>query len=1495
MLKEVFVKFAFRLISNSITVEQEYEVSQQLINFFGLLGALLPFSYAVVPNYKIFFGDESFIFLAKLVRPYLFFNHQEVTQGLLSYIFYFGILISLINIGLQGANTQYLIKLNHKFSLISRTAFLMNQIFDVYLFNIIVEVILLQEKAYSYIITSIYCCILFYRIALTKVSIIFKYHTFNHQNQSFYYYCIQILNITQILLYVQSSESRFLQLLQVAISIIICSLNIANILTYLPQTNLSLLKLQLPTFLNSGFYCFGVLINQFQDVENHSPQMLFILLWPFWIKISQYQFENLLIVSQDLENYQNKIIHIFYQNQFDEANIKTVFYKRNLSQKVFKLNELFKKKGKNKTNFNILEKIKIKDQQQHFSLLLLFEDYFGAYEYITKEITSTSIIQQIKFDICSLKCKLELKQQMIMYSQTLHNKVFNLDVENFIKVESKSQELNDQLIRDCQLKIKYLSLINKNEIQRSKLEKQANLCIQKFEKIIFEIELLYKQFPLKRYQRYLIFAYAELCNDFLQAIRVMNLTSFNDEAIYTKILSLNLDFYSIKTIYLITDLENRKVLKVSSNYKNVMKSHISKLEEIIPKGVKEYHEEMINNFLKTGESNFFQETTSTFYQNEDFITPITIINDVFIQNNHINSITIATVPNEDQITLIVDANLNISGITRGFLDSLEISHDYCKYLTGIKIGLVIPEFIELSQNDQVQYIELRFLSGFQLQKYLDLIQRNFNSKQQQILINDLWHDKSKLDTYISHCNIIKSKYGFYKVNFNYIKNKIKVPMRNLTLKTYAQISVHDKDDMDEQVNIISPYEQQDYLMEKQEAEAFGVNKSEVLISGRDHQTLALIDVDKDVEFHNSRNNQQTIIRPTTFQNIFQSQQDIAGEEEQQSYSIEENNKKQYYSVKNISKYGIFEKIRQNNTISKSSRLLVIVLIFNQVLFLNQILISIISSLNVLDQNNVDIDLLQIKYYLFQPVESFIVTRYTIINYNAQFSAKAITKNQLDKYLVFPNSNLNLGFDDVQSNQAAILNRLTLQDFLAEYYDFYIYIKTDVGELYNITMRQSLSILINYQYTFKAAYKYDGRTVSDSPYIFYSYRNLLTLYNAFDLLNQQLFIQTIQRIELDLDKELTLFYPFIILQIIFLGLEIYFQYKNEQFLSKFFLLLLYCDQQVIQQEIKRLNKFVEMYNNKSEQILPIQFKIENKEDEIAEYKNHSVTSIKQTEKQRSIKLTIRNKYIVLLFQSIILISFGLLKYFVMKNYQNKYEPTCEFYLEMSYLGTNIPTIYAMREVLYYRWRYPFYKDEEISQILIQVETCLQQVQNFTFYLSQIQMDEFVLSHNFYQYLEELSNSNLCDMLSQDLITKSKDLCFSTLGGSLQKGLQGALVFVYSSINNEKQINLFLNKTENTVNELEGVFILSELIKKVNVAFKDDFLSQAKLVQDSLFIISIIYLLFMITTLVIIFAIINPYLFKQFYYARRYLYLIPQVVIYGDAAFERQMKLLFKISS
>lgn len=93
--------------------------------------------------------------------------------------------------------------------------------------------------------------------------------------------------------------------------------------------------------------------------------------------------------------------------------------------------------------------------------------------------------------------------------------------------------------------------------------------------------------------------------------------------------------------------------------------------------------------------------------------------------------------------------------------------------------------------------------------------------------------------------------------------------------------------------------------------------------------------------------------------------------------------------------------------------------------ISQATLSLVATTNTFNSYLTNIDLLQIKYYLFQPLESFIVTRYTIINYNAYYTAKTITATQLKSYLVFPNSNLNLGFDDVRTNLAEILNRLTL--------------------------------------------------------------------------------------------------------------------------------------------------------------------------------------------------------------------------------------------------------------------------------------------------------------------------------------------------------------------------------------------------------------------------------------------------------------------------------------
>ena len=46
----------------------------------------------------------------------------------------------------------------------------------------------------------------------------------------------------------------------------------------------------------------------------------------------------------------------------------------------------------------------------------------------------------------------------------------------------------------------------------------------------------------------------------------------------------------------------------------------------------------------------------------------------------------------------------------------------------------------------------------------------------------------------------------------------------------------------------------------------------------------------------------------------------------------------------------------------------------------------------------------------------------------------------------------------------------------------------------------------------------------------------------------------------------------------------------------------------------------------------------------------------------------------------------------------YPNTAKLYMDYSIIGTNIPTIYAMREVVYNRRLFPFYKDEQINSII-----------------------------------------------------------------------------------------------------------------------------------------------------------------------------------------------------
>ena len=147
---------------------------------------------------------------------------------------------------------------------------------------------------------------------------------------------------------------------------------------------------------------------------------------------------------------------------------------------------------------------------------------------------------------------------------------------------------------------------------------------------------------------------------------------------------------------------------------------------------------------------------------------------------------------------------------------------------------------------------------------------------------------------------------------------------------------------------------------------------------------------------------------------------------------------------------------------------------------------IIQETTLLDRFKSDIKILSIKYDVYGPFEDFLVTRYTIVNYNGLLNSRVINSTLWGFYVIFPRSNLALGYDDVKSNILKVLDEYSFQDYIKDKsYTIYLYNRTNVGYERNMSFRTAVSLFLNYQYEYKLAYTIKP-LFTDSPYSYFTY-------------------------------------------------------------------------------------------------------------------------------------------------------------------------------------------------------------------------------------------------------------------------------------------------------------------------------------------------------------------------------------------------------------------------
>ncbi|CAD8086790.1 unnamed protein product [Paramecium primaurelia] len=504
----------------------------------------------------------------------------------------------------------------------------------------------------------------------------------------------------------------------------------------------------------------------------------------------------------------------------------------------------------------------------------------------------------------------------------------------------------------------------------------------------------------------------------------------------------------------------------------------------------------------------------------------------------------------------------------------------------------------------------------------------------------------------------------------------------------------------------------------------------------------------------------------------------------------------------------------------------------------------------------------------------------------------ITQQEFNYLVEFPRQNLNLGYDQLDQNLKQVLDRISVSGFFEnKSLDIYIYVSTGQGELYNLTLRNSIQILLNYQYEIKKKYQIEGTIVSDSPYVYYSYKNYLTMKSEFNQLNEQILSNTIAKSQQEQSQEKLIFIIAVGIALIQFCLSFNYFLQIQRLINKFYGVIQNMDTDYTYQEINRLKFISGRLNKNTNPLFRFQINIEQREKEF-QYKSY-IMNIKKKLLHRPYYLKqYFVYYLYIIFVLVLMIGNALLTYEECGEYLSKYPETAQFFKAISDVGTDIPTMYAQRDILYnIELIAPFLNDTEKSRVLLEIKESLNRTTKFI--TLDFNMDNLIISTEFKDYYNQIQKENLCNFLPNYISQKSSTICPQIMDQNLERGLLGLLIYISNFINTDMAINHFTKKLQQSYLELEGAFLVSYIIKDINTSFHYDLVSQTQFYINKISVHNLVILIFLCILIVLTLTKIKNKLIYKLYLAQRLPYLMPIKTIILNDSFERNLRQIMHI--
>ncbi|CAD8166698.1 unnamed protein product [Paramecium pentaurelia] len=573
-----------------------------------------------------------------------------------------------------------------------------------------------------------------------------------------------------------------------------------------------------------------------------------------------------------------------------------------------------------------------------------------------------------------------------------------------------------------------------------------------------------------------------------------------------------------------------------------------------------------------------------------------------------------------------------------------------------------------------------------------------------------------------------------------------------------------------------------------------------------------------------------------------------------------------------------------------------------IFFFIQLILIAIYSIIILQNLNTDfnrfiqeVDMLLFSYSFMTPFDIFLSLRFSTIYYQIQVPSRmtAVEFAELSSWL---SNHLGEGYDDMKLNFLEQFSNPQLLDFFTDQEFEVQFMKQNSTQMEakTLSFRESLNVLLSYQYQFKIAYL-KKTSLTNQPFSAYPYFNYLNLHDKFDNMTNEILDYTKERKHIVQDNWLSIWIPFLVLDFLFMSATYYYYTQYLSIYESFLNLFKFTDEIWLNRDIERYKILINILTKNSDVIFKYQFDLEQKEKFMMAEKYKKESKIIHDLKK---KKNYSNYDKLPRIYGLIGISFVFSVFFIpalliqlqTNTYLSKYVNTADFYKFTGDLCFQLPGMFSQRQFLYW-WSIYNLDVNDKPRMIARLFNSIDNLKQFDEYVQNFNQEDYLTTQIFIDKLNQLTQNPVCKFFTGDQYNDYTFYCSRSFDGSLDMGLSQALMYVANQYKVTFALNNFTSIVQYFKYEAEGMYIMVKGMIELVSSLKEALLQATISQMDQIIGLSVFLLVFQFIIFSLQYFILHKYYTEEYNLVKRYMLLLPSSTLLLDDNFERNIRIFY----